>query len=95
MKQNFTLVFLLLVLFLAGFHKNVKAQSVLDPNDPVINYDPQNPPTEPPYGQIGKWVRTKNVSWNSDSYKAYIYEGSCFRLKFPKTYNPIYNDGKK
>ncbi|MGN6211870.1 fibronectin type III domain-containing protein [Parafilimonas sp.] len=95
MKQNFTLVFLLLVLFLAGFHKNVKAQSVLNPNDPVINYDPQNPPAEPPYGQIGKWVRTKNVSWNSDSYKAYIYEGSCFRLKFPKTYNPTVNDGKK
>ncbi len=73
----------------------LNAQSVLDPNDPVIDYDPLNPPVQPPWGQIGKWVRTKSLSWNSDSYKAYIYEGSCFRLKFPKTYNPTANDGKK
>ncbi|MBV9962994.1 MAG: fibronectin type III domain-containing protein [Parafilimonas sp.] len=71
------------------------AQSVLDPNDPIVEYDATNPPVQPPYGQIGKWVRTKSLSWNSDSYKCYIYEGSCFRLKFPKTYNPTANDGKK
>ncbi len=29
------------------------------------------------------------------SYKAYIYKGCAFRLKFPKTYNPTANDGKK
>ena len=71
------------------------AQSVLNPADTIVEYDSTNPPVQPPYGQIGKWVRTKSVSWNSDSYKCYIYQGSCFRLKFPKSYNPTANDGKK
>ena len=79
----------------ANFQTNLFAQSVLNPSDSIVEYDPTNPPVQPPYGQIGKWVRTKSVSWNSDSYKAYIYEGSCFRLKFPKSYNPTANDGKK
>ncbi|MBS1745373.1 MAG: fibronectin type III domain-containing protein [Bacteroidetes bacterium] len=84
-----------LCILIAAFENTTQAQSVLDPNDPVIDYDSLNPPVQPPWGQIGKWVRTKSLSWNSDSYKAYIYEGSCFRLKFPKTYNPTANDGKK
>ncbi|SFQ52784.1 fibronectin type III domain-containing protein [Parafilimonas terrae] len=88
-------LFSLLLYFAVFCQKQTAAQSVLDPNDPVVEYDPSNPPVEPPYGQIGKWVRTKGVSWNTDSYKAYIYEGMCFRLKFPKTYNPAANDGKK
>lgn len=72
------------------------AQSVLDPNDPVITYNPAAPPTMPPGGTIGKWVRTKRLNnWNTDSYKAYFYNGFAFRLKFPKTYDPNANDGKK
>ena len=69
--------------------------SVLDPNDPVINYNSGSPPTQPAWGVIGKWVRTPSLGWNTDSYKAYIYKGNQFRLKFPKTYNPAANDGKK
>ena len=88
-------LFSLLLYFAVFCQKQTAAQSILNPNDPVVEYDPSNPPVEPPYGQIGKWVRTKKVSWNSDSYKAYIYQGMCFRLKFPKSYNPIDNDGKK
>ncbi len=70
-------------------------QSVLDPNDPIVEYNSSNPPTQPPAGQIGKWVRTKKLNWNTDSYKAYIYNGIAFRLKFPKTYNPTAADGKQ
>lgn len=88
-------LFSLLLYFVAFCQNQTAAQSVLNPNDPVVEYDPSNPPAEPTYGQIGKWIRTKGVSWNSDSYKAYIYEGMCFRLKFPKTYNPTANDDKK
>lgn len=80
------------IFFIPNF---VAAQSVLDPSDPIITYNPNNPPVQPPWGQIGKWVRTKRLSWNTDSYKAYIYKGCAFRLKFPKTYDPNANDGKK
>ncbi|HEU4553432.1 MAG TPA: fibronectin type III domain-containing protein, partial [Chitinophaga sp.] len=61
---------------------------VLDPNDPVVTYNSASPPTQPAWGAIGKWVRTKRLSWNTDSYKCYIYKGMQFRLKFPKNFNP-------
>ena len=90
-------VYLLLLILTAciTFENNAAAQSVLDPNDPVITYNPASPPTEPTYGQIGKWVRTVRLGWNTTAYKAYIYKGCAFRLKFPKSYDPIANDGKK
>lgn len=88
-------IFLLLAYLCAGFPNNASAQSVLNPADTIVEYDPGNPPVQPTFGQIGKWARTKSVLWNSDSYKAYIYKGVCFRLKFPISYNPIANDGKK
>jgi len=87
---------LLLILLSSFFSLGANGQSVLDPNDPVINYDPNNPPTQPAAGQIGKWVRTPRFSWwNTNTYKAYIYNGYAFRLRFPKTYDPTANDGKK
>lgn len=73
----------------------LSAQSVLDPTDPIVNYNASNPPTEPPYGQIGKWVRTPRLGWNTTPYKCYIYKGVAFRLLYPRTYNPTANDGKK
>lgn len=88
------LILLISCLALSTFNF-LSAQSVLDPNDPVITYDPSSPPAQPAYGQIGKWIRTKRLNWNTDGYKAYIYKGFAFRLKFPKTYNPTANDGKK
>jgi len=91
-----TKVIALLLLSLYGiFGNTVNAQSVLDPTDPVITYNSSAPPTEPAWGQIGKWVRTKRLGWNTDEYKCYIYKGVAFRLKFPKSYNPTANDGKK
>jgi len=62
-------------------------ENVFNPNDPVVNYDPANPPTKPASGKVGKWVRTPRVSWNTSSFKCYIYNGMAFRLKFPKNYD--------
>lgn len=86
---------LMLTFSIFFFQSFVNAQSVLDPADPIVEYSSSRPPTQPPAGQIGKWVRTKRLPWNTDSYKAYIYNGFAFRLKFPKTYDPTANDGKK
>lgn len=60
---------------------------VLNPSDPVVTYNASNPPSQPTWGQIGKWVRTVRVSWNSDAYKCYIYKGMQFRLRYPKNFN--------
>ena len=88
-------IFLFMAFYVAIALQFAHAQNVLDPNDPVVTYDPNNPPVQPPDGQIGKWVRTVRMTWNTDMYKAYIYKGLAFRLHFPKTYNPTANDGKK
>ncbi|SIN81788.1 fibronectin type III domain-containing protein [Chitinophaga niabensis] len=82
MKQFYYLLFM--VFLLGAFPASAQ---VLDPNDPVVTYNPSAPPTEPQWGSVGKWVRTVRVSWTSTSYKAYIYKGLAFRLKFPKNYD--------
>ena len=87
---------LLLLMFLSICYFPVaEAQTALNPNDPVITYDPANPPANPQFDKITKWVRTVRMSYNTDSYKCYLYKGMAFRLKFPKTYVPGTNDGKK
>jgi len=61
---------------------------VMDPSDPVISYDENNPPSIPPNnGQVHDWVRTDRLGWDTDSYKAYYYNGMAFRLKFPNNYD--------
>src|ERR1044071_8672351 len=85
----------LLISFAAFYGQSVQGQSVLNPADPIVTYNSSSPPAQPAFGTIGKWVRTKRLSWTTDSYKCYIYKGMCFRLKFPKTYNPTAVDGKK
>lgn len=62
--------------------------NIFDPNDPVVVYDPANPPEQPEYGRVGKWVKTNRLSWNTSSYKCYIYKGVPFRLRYPKNYDP-------
>src|SRR5206468_356495 len=64
----------------------------LNPADPVP--DTTAHLQQPPWGQIGKWMRTRRMGWNTNSFKAYIYKGSQFRLKFPKSYNPAATNGK-
>lgn len=89
----FTFLFISLITIFAG--QTVVGQSVLDPTDPVITYNGSTTPAQPVAGTIGKWIRTRRLSWNTDSFKCYIYKGSTFRLRFPKSYKPGVSDGKK
>jgi predicted esterase len=85
-KMNTKLYSILLAAFL--FVGNLSfSQQVIDPNDPLVEYDVNNPPTQPTWGNVGKWVRTKALSSWSDSYKAYIYKGMPFRVLFPAGYD--------
>ena len=73
--------------FMIGAVVSTQGQSVFNPNDPIVIYNPSNPPTEPVFGQPGKWVKTNRLPWNTSSFKAYIYKGVAFRLKWPKNYD--------
>lgn len=96
MRSVIIIVKIFLLVLTSSFANYTFSQSIMDPNDAVVTYNPAAPPTIPAWGAIAKWVRTKRLNnWNTDSYKAYIYNGFAFRLKFPKTYNPTANDGKK
>lgn len=77
---------------------NAASAQVLNPDDPVITYNPNAPVATPPWGTISKWVRTvrNEVNFsNKDSYKCYYLSGMPFRLKFPKTYKQGITEGKK
>lgn len=98
MKTIATRITSLLMVFFAAFLLNpAKAQTgVLNPDDPIVVYNPANPPTTPPYGTLAKWVKTNRVSFTTTSFKAYHYKGVSFRLKFPKTYkDSLSNPNKK
>jgi len=86
---------LMLFVFSSFLASTVQGQSIIDPSDPIITYNASAPPASPPWGTIGKWVRTKRVSWNTNNYKCYVYNSIPFRVHFPKTYNPTAVDGKK
>lgn len=77
--------------------KGFSQAGVLDPTDPDVIFTAQNQPPAPPYNQISKWGHTVRLNWNpySYGYKSYIFRGMAFRVKFPKTYQPGVNDGKK
>lgn len=60
---------------------------VLDPDDPIVEYDPDNPPATPADGAIAKWVITPFTDWSSE-WKAYYFNGYAFRLRFPENYDP-------
>lgn len=66
---------------------------VMNPSDPVIEYT-GGTVAQPVYGQVGDWVKTTRLNWNTDDYNCYIYKGNIFRLKFPKTYQHNVADGK-
>src|SRR6218665_526467 len=86
--------FAMLTLLVSMLSLGTNAQSVIDPSDSVITYNASTPPSQPAWGQMGKWVRKKRLNWNTDSYKCYIWKGFPFRIKFPKSYTTA-NDGKK
>jgi len=94
--KTFTRIVSLMLIALAGFFAPaLQAQSIIDPNDAVVTYNASAPPASPAWGTIGKWVRTKRLSWNTNNFKCYVYNGIPFRVRFPKTYNPTATDGKK
>jgi fibronectin type 3 domain-containing protein/predicted esterase len=99
--KSFTQKLLVCLFVLTLSHAgSVMGQSILDPTDSVYNYDATKPKgnvQNPNYtnGTIAKWVRTKKLTWNTNGWKCYMLNGIPFRLKFPKTYNPTANDGKK
>jgi len=78
----------LIVATLVSFGELSFGQSnVLNPDDPIVEYNPNNPPQKPAWGVLAKWVRTKRLGWNTDSFKAYHYKGVSFRLKFPANFD--------
>ena len=85
----------LLLIAVLGLLSSARSQSILDPTDPVITYNSASPPASPAWNTIGKWVRTVRLSWNTTNFKCYVYNGIPFRLRFPLSYNPTANDGKK
>ncbi|MFT4022872.1 MAG: PA14 domain-containing protein, partial [Flavihumibacter sp.] len=84
-----------IAIWLTAADSALLAQSVLDPADPIVEYNSATPPAVPAYNVIGKWARTRKLAWNTEDYKAYYLNGFPFRLKYPKTYAPGVADGKK
>ena len=80
-------------LFLISLQYTTNAQ-VIHPDDPIVEYTGGNV-QQPNWGQVGDWVKTTRLNWNTDDFKCYIYKGNMFRLKFPKSYQHGVNDGKK
>ncbi|HEY4154325.1 MAG TPA: PA14 domain-containing protein, partial [Puia sp.] len=96
MKAIFTRFFsMAFLLLLAGFFSTsaIAQTGVLNPNDPIVIYNPASKPVTPPNGTLVKWVKTTRLSWNSTSLKCYYISGIPFRLKFPKSYSTA-ADGK-
>ena len=84
MKQSIALFALLYLSFLTS---SAYSQAI-DVNDPMVVYDPDNPPTIPPNGVLADWVYSPEVNWNSSQWKSYILNGMAMRLRFPKNYDP-------
>jgi dienelactone hydrolase len=78
-----------------------RSQTIFNSADTVINYNPSAPAGSAanPNLQFGntiiKWVRTPKMSWNTNRYKCYLIGNIPFRLRYPDSYNPGVNDGKK
>ena len=94
--KNSTRIFKWLLIAILFFvtGQTVQGQSILNPNDTVVTFNPADTPAIPAYGQIAKWVRTVRMTYNTNLWKCYIYNGNQFRLRFPPDYNPTANDGK-
>jgi predicted esterase/predicted RNA-binding protein with TRAM domain len=69
--------------------------NILNPADPIVNYNSSSPPATPPFGQMAKWVRTPRMNWDATSFKCYYFNGVQFRVKFPTTYQHNVADGQK
>lgn len=82
--------------FLCVINQAFTQQGVLDPNDPLVNYDASNPPEMPQPNTLAKWVRTPRpeMPFSTDRFKSYIFNGMSFRLRFPNGYDPSNTEKK-
>jgi hypothetical protein len=95
MKTSTRIFTLLLIALIAIASQSARGQNVLNPNDTLVTYNPAKPAPMPAFDNtIHKWLRTVRMTWNTNQYKCYIYNGCQFRLCYPKSYNPTANDGK-
>lgn len=86
--KTFTLKSLILgflLFFLGGY--SIGQTGILNPNDPIVVYNPSSPPSTPPANTLAKWVKTNRFTWNTSSFKCYYYNGIAFRLRFPNSYS--------
>lgn len=84
---------ILIVLIISLLHAG--AQNVFSPTDSVYTYNAAAPagspsnPNIPPANTMAKWIRTTTrIGWYTNNFKAYIWNGLQFRLRFPVNYNP-------
>ena len=81
----------------------LQSQTVFDPNDAIVNYNSgaaagsASNPTIPYNNRIVKWVRTPkaSITWSTTRYKCYMVDNLPFRMRYPNSYVPGVNDGKK
>ncbi len=66
--------------------------NIFNPNDSVVTYKSSKPPTMPKANTMAKWVRTVRMSWNTDRFKPYYWNGMAFRLRYPNNYDPAKAD---
>ena len=71
----------------------LRAQNVFNPADVLVNYNAAAAPgsaSNPNYSAnvMTKWVRTPSAAWTTTNFKAYMWNGIAFRLRFPNNYNP-------
>lgn len=70
------------------------AQNVFNSADAIVTYNASavagssTNPAQPAPGVMAKWVRTSRMSWSTTNFKSYMWNGMCFRLRFPNNYNP-------
>ncbi|MBE7173436.1 MAG: T9SS type A sorting domain-containing protein [Williamsia sp.] len=79
-------VLLFASLFVVGIATSSQAQNVFSPTESVTTFG-TNKPSAPANGTMAKWGRTVRMSWNTDKFKAYIWNGMPFRLRYPSNYN--------
>ena len=71
----------------------LRAQNVFSPTDVLVNYNSAaapGSPSNPNYSAdvMTDWVRTPTAAWSTANFKAYMWNGVPFRLRFPNNYNP-------
>jgi hypothetical protein len=65
----------------------VNNTTLFDPKVPVRVFYPVSSLQKPADGEVGKWVKTNRVSWNSSKYQVFIFKGIPLGLKSPRNYD--------